>query len=175
MHRMGGGAGWAYRCGPIGQKSGTASGYGPSQQQSQWGRSQLIVVVVGAPSHLRPGAVGALGAVGGALRNDRCQRCSRASLFHRTARPNTTPAPLPAVFPAYPHFPLSSTSFTNTHFLIANAYSSTFFNIHAQDFSPSAQHAPEHRWQRSLRACPPFARLCFFQPPIEIQLSHRTL
>ena len=36
----GGGGGWAYRCGPSGQKSATASGYGPSQQQSQWGRSQ---------------------------------------------------------------------------------------------------------------------------------------
>ena len=145
-------------------------------RRRQRGPSYLVVVVVvGAPHPLRPGARFAVKAVGGALRNDRCQRCSRASLFHRTARPNTTPAPLPAVFPAYPHFPLSATSFTNTHFLIANAYSSTFFNIHAQDFSPSAQHAPEHHWQRSLRASPPFSRRCFLHPPLEIQLSHRTL
>ena len=124
--------------------------------------TSCVAGVVGAA-----GAVGALGAVGGALRNDRCQRCSRASLFHRTRRPNTTPAPLPAVFPAYPHFPLSSTSFTNTHSLIANAYSSTFFNIHAQDFSPSAQHAPEHRWQRSLRACALLSTRRFFSHRIK--------
>ena len=133
------------------------------------------LVVVGARVDLRPGAHSAVGAVGGAFRNDRCQRCSRASLFHRTRRPNTTPAPLPAVFPAYPHFPLSSTSFTNTHSLLANAYSSTFFNIRAQDFSPSPHHARNHRCQRSLRASPPFSRRCFLHPPLEIQLSHRTL